>query len=119
MFPAHAPLPTASSLPFQPEAGSHTSILISESLDGVRVAATRQNGGSAAKGFPPRPPRGFGGVNCPAPTVCASVTTTCGPPPLCRAPARLAEAEGEGEGGENVDKLSHVAPIAGAANSTN
>src|SRR5438874_6775710 len=99
MFPAHAPLPTASSLPFQPEAGSQTSILISESLEGVSVAATRQNGGSAAKGFPPRPPRGFGGANCPAPTVCASVTATCG----C----------------ENVDKLSQVAPIAGAANSTN
>src|SRR2546427_5095249 len=99
MLPAHAPLPTASSLPFQPDEGSQTSILMSESLDGVSVAATRQNDGSAANGFAPRPPRGFGGVNCPAPTVCASVIATCGP--------------------ENVDRLSQVAPIAGAATRTN
>src|SRR5882724_1014558 len=100
MLPAHAPLPTASNLPFHPppppaNVGSQISILMSESLEGVSVAATRQNGGSAAKGFPPRPPRGFGGLNCPAPTVWASVTATC----AC----------------EKVDKLSQVAPIAGAA----
>ena len=32
---------------FQPEAGIHTSILISESLDGLRVTATRQNAGKS------------------------------------------------------------------------
>src|SRR5438552_7224197 len=99
MLPAHAPLPTASSLPFHPDTGSHTSILMSESLDGVRVAATRQNEGNAANGLAPRPPRGFGGMNCPGPTVCASVTATCG----C----------------DTVDRLSQVAPIAGAATRTN
>jgi hypothetical protein len=31
--------------------GSHTSILMSESLDGVNVAATLQNAGSAAYGL--------------------------------------------------------------------
>src|SRR6476646_2945540 len=95
MLPAHAPLPTACSLPFQPEAGIQTSILMSESLDGVSVAATRQKGGRAVNGVPPRPARPFGAVNWPAPTVCASVTDTWG----C----------------ENVDRLSHVAPIAGVA----
>src|SRR6476659_4934794 len=96
MLPAHAPLPTASSFPFQPDTGSQTSILMSESDEGVSVAATRQNGGSCANGLPPPlPPRGFGAVNCPAATVCASVTATCG----C----------------ENADRLSHVADHAGAA----
>src|SRR6185503_8833701 len=37
------PLPTAWNLPFQPETGIQTSILMSESDEGVRVAATRQN----------------------------------------------------------------------------
>src|SRR5665213_3067151 len=107
MLPAHAPLPTACSLPFHPEpaapepcaeAGSHTSILSSESFDGVSVAATRQNAGSFANGFTTtRPPRAGGAGNCPAATVCASVTATCG--------------------SENVDRLSHVAPIAEAATS--
>src|SRR5215831_12384448 len=103
MLPAHAPLPTACSLPFQrvpvsgpaevpSHAGSQTSILISESDVGVNVAAIRQNGGRFANAFAPRPPRP-GGVNCPAPTVCASVTAACG----C----------------ENVERLSHVAPSAG------
>src|SRR5882757_5505991 len=96
MLPAHAPLPTACSLPFHACAGSHTSILMSESLDGVSVAATRQNAGRLANGFTAaRPPRAGGAGNCPAATVCASVTAACGP--------------------ENVDRLSHVAPIAGAA----
>ena len=81
MVPAHAPLPTDWSLPFQFAAGSQTSILISESLAGDSVAATRQNAGSAENGFaPPRPPpaRPAGGANCPAPTDCASVTPVFG-----------------------------------------
>src|SRR4051794_29736860 len=74
IVPAHPPLPTAWNLPFQPDAGSHTSILISESGDGVSVAATRQNPGSAfiASLCVPRPAPGV--VNAPAATVCASVT---------------------------------------------
>src|SRR6266566_2767458 len=46
--PLNAPLPTAWNLPFQPDAGNQTSILMSESLLGVIVADTRQNDGSAA-----------------------------------------------------------------------
>src|SRR5262245_47602406 len=108
MLPAHAPLPTACNLPFHPEpaapkpsaeAGNQTSTLISESLDGVSVAATRQNAGKVANALLPRPARPFGIVNCPAPTVCASVTVTCG----C----------------ENVERRSHGAPIAGVATRTN
>lgn len=47
MVPAQPPLPTAWNFRFQPADGSQTSILMSESLDGVRVAATRQNSGRA------------------------------------------------------------------------
>src|SRR5712691_5892200 len=85
MTPAHPPLPTAWNFPFQPDAGIQTSILMSESLDGFSVAATRQKGGRPAKG--PRPGAGprprasgaverpgpAGGVNCPAATSCAIV----------------------------------------------
>jgi len=47
MAPLNAPLPTASNFRFQLAAGIQTSILISESGTGERVAATRQNSGSA------------------------------------------------------------------------
>src|SRR5689334_3206149 len=46
MLPAQPPLPTAWNLPFHPAAGSQTSILISESEEGVSVAATRQKAGN-------------------------------------------------------------------------
>src|SRR3989442_6334182 len=75
MFPVQPPFPLASNLPFQPEAGSQTSILISESVDGRNVAATRQNSGrsrSTAAG-PPAPRAPAGGVKAPAAMVCASV----------------------------------------------
>src|SRR6266404_8219245 len=47
MAPDHPPLPLAWNLPFQAAsvAGIHTSILISESLDGRNVAATRHDAG--------------------------------------------------------------------------
>src|SRR5205807_1800901 len=45
MTPAQPPLPTAWNFPFHPTAGSQTSILMSESDDGVSVAATRQKAG--------------------------------------------------------------------------
>src|SRR4026207_1391424 len=46
MVPAHPPLPTAWNLPFHATAGSQTSILMSESEEGVSVAATRQKAGN-------------------------------------------------------------------------
>src|SRR5205823_4609390 len=46
MVPAQPPLPTAWNLPFHAWAGSQTSILMSESDEGVSVAATRQKVGS-------------------------------------------------------------------------
>src|ERR1051326_3137212 len=56
MAPLQPPLPTAMNFPFQPVAGIHTSILMSESLLGTRVALTRQNAGRSRMG--PRPPGG-------------------------------------------------------------
>lgn len=46
MDPAQPPFPTPSNFPFQPERGSHTSMRISESDEGVSFAVTRQNAGS-------------------------------------------------------------------------
>src|SRR5687767_6220991 len=91
MLPANAPLPTTCSFPFHPLAGSQTSALMSDCGVGFSVTATRQNAGSAAKGFgggvagalaaafgapprPPAPPPRAGWVNPPGATVCASVT---------------------------------------------
>src|ERR1700722_12623206 len=83
MIPAQPPLPTAWNLPFHPDAGSHTSILISESLDGVSVAATRQNAGNrpntaSAGARPASMPPAPGGVKAPGVTLSASVIFTCG-----------------------------------------
>src|ERR1700749_1991437 len=52
MTPAHAPLPTDCSRPFQPDAGIQTSMWMSESLDGFNVAVTRQNAGRCLYGSP-------------------------------------------------------------------
>src|SRR2546428_703140 len=76
--PAMTPLPTCSNFPFQPESGIQISALMSESVDGLIVAATRQNAGRSAKacaapGPPPRPAGAAGGTNCPAATGCADV----------------------------------------------
>src|ERR1700736_4399989 len=70
-------------LPFQPDTGSQTSTLMSESLDGFNVAATRQNAGSALKAFAiageaAAPPAGVGGLNAPASIVCATVIVVFG-----------------------------------------
>jgi hypothetical protein len=46
------PLPVPAYLPFQPENGIHTSILMSESEVGVKVAAIRQNAGRLVKTSP-------------------------------------------------------------------
>src|SRR6185503_12019525 len=116
IVPAHPPLPTAWNLPFHdPLSGSQTSILMSESVEGVSAAATLQNAGSAEYGLgwlaprpapraPPRaPPRpaapsrpgtagAAGGVNAPAATICAEVTCA-----FCRG---------------RTARLSHVAALA-------
>src|SRR5688572_29968038 len=91
MMPAQPPLPTAWYLPFHPSDGSHTSTLMSESDDGVSVAATRQWAGSISggtAGAPPRPPAGAaagggapprpGCTNGPAATASALVIVTFG-----------------------------------------
>src|SRR5262245_59096229 len=89
MFPAQPPLPTAWNFPFHPWAGSQTSILMSESDDGVSVAATRQKAGrrlnccTAAGPIPGR-------VKRPAGTIWAKVI--------------------EVSGSTRDDKLSHDAP---------
>ena len=72
MVPAQPPLPTAWNLPFQPANGIHTSILMSESVDGLIVAATRQNAGRGVNVV--TGPAALGGLNAPAPTRCAAVT---------------------------------------------
>src|SRR6478672_3798806 len=76
MDPANPPFPTPRYLPFQPASGSHTSILISESLPGLIVAATRQNAGrfftEAGGTLAP------GGINAPAATGCADVMVVSG-----------------------------------------
>src|SRR5437870_12788863 len=78
MFPFQPPFPTASNFPFQFDAGSQTSILISDSLDGFNVAAIRQNAGRSLNCAPaPRPPPPAG-ANPPAATVCARVTVVSG-----------------------------------------
>src|SRR5580658_8440916 len=77
MEPAHAPLPTAWYFLFQPEVGSQTSSLISESLEGFMVAVIRQNSGRALYAeLSPRPPAG--GAKRPAPTVWAEVIVVSG-----------------------------------------
>ena len=75
MVPAQAPLPTDCRFPFHPVSGSQTSILISESLTGVRVAATRQNAGRFWNdgGLLAFRACGTGGVKAPAATASAVV----------------------------------------------
>src|SRR4029077_14585282 len=92
MAPFHAPLPTAWYFEFQFSAGSQTSILMSESLDGLAVSATRQNAGRSANALPPRPARPPGCVNAPAATTWTEST--------------VASAS------ESDFRLSHVAPYA-------
>src|SRR5271166_4248131 len=99
MTPAHPPLPTAWNFPFHPEAGNQTSILISESSVGFRVAAMRQNAGrslnlTAGAGLPPKALSG--GMNSPAATGCARVIV-------------VFDIASDA-------KLSHVAPHIGAVN---
>src|SRR5262245_3970518 len=76
MFPAQPPLPTAWNFPFQASAGSQTSILMSESDEGVSVAATRQKAGSCLNCDTGEPVPGR--VNSPAGTIWAKVSEVFG-----------------------------------------
>src|SRR6516165_7138292 len=79
MLPAQPPLPTAWYLPLQPDAGSHISVLISESELGVSVAVTRQNAGRFANGFTaPFRTAPAGGTKASAATICAESILACG-----------------------------------------
>src|ERR1041384_4402419 len=74
MEPAHAPLPTCWNLPFQLLSGSHSSLLMSESDEGVSINCTRQNAGRRVIGFGASLPAAAGGVNCPPATAVAAMT---------------------------------------------
>src|SRR5690349_9615815 len=76
---------------------------MSESLDGLSVAATRQNGGTLLK---PSAPFEAGGVNAPAATVCAAVIAASG----TRSDERLSHAAGAA----NAARAASVATIAAA-----
>src|SRR2546426_7688911 len=78
MEPANPPLPTPWNLPFQPDAGSHTSSLIPESLDAFSTSETRQNAVVTSIG------RLSGGVNEPAATDCAPEMAALGNATLAR-----------------------------------
>src|ERR1051326_980290 len=79
MFPVHPPFPLASNLLFQPAAGIHTSILMSESGVGLSVAATRQNAGRSENLAAACMPCALAGAtNAPACTACATVTVPSG-----------------------------------------
>src|SRR5262249_24339142 len=95
--PPRPPLPVPRSFPFQLEAtGIHNSILILESLEGFNVAWTRQKPGRSLNCCP-RAPAGAaagaatgGGVNAPAPTLCARVIVVFGIGNLARSSQRVA-----------------------------
>jgi len=78
--PPMPPVPFPWKLPFQPVTGIHTSILMSDSLVGFRVAVTRQKAGRFLNGAAasPRPPVPAGGVKAPAATVAADVIVVFG-----------------------------------------
>src|SRR4051794_25092945 len=85
MTPAHAPLPTDCSLPFQDAwppasrpAGNQTSIRMSESGVGLSVAVTRQKAGRFVIARPGAPPDVSGGVNVPREMSSARVIVVCG-----------------------------------------
>src|SRR5213083_559764 len=91
MEPANPPLPTPWNLPFQPDAGSHTSSLISESLDGFSTSETRQNAAVTSIG------RLSGGVNEPAATDCALEMAALGNATLARSSQDVAAKAGKAE----------------------
>src|SRR5262245_24369343 len=96
MAPAKPPFPGTTNLPFhEGAAGIHSSILMSESLEGLSVAVTRQNAGRPANWVGPRRRPVGGGTYAPAATVSAAVIV-------------VLESESD-------RRLSHVAAPAGDA----
>src|SRR5690348_2610464 len=71
MTPWKPPPPVPRKRPFQLFSGSHTSILICESMVGASVAVTRQNGGRPVIGAEP------GGVKVPPVMSVAEVMVVC------------------------------------------
>src|SRR5262249_746168 len=107
MLPFQPPLPTASNFLFQLDAGNHTSILISESVVGLTVAATWQNAGKSPNCAPPRPPPARPpppGENAPAATDCAIVMVVSG----SFRPARL--SHGAADRGTTVSNTTNNTP---------
>src|SRR5689334_13748671 len=86
--PAKPPLPAVAKRPFQPDAGSQTSNWMSESAEGLIDPVTLQKAGTSTGGP-------CGRASGPAATACA----------LAMVVARRA----------SLDRLSQVAPVAGAA----
>src|SRR5438552_2526143 len=102
MNPAQPPFPLPTNLPFQPEAGIQTSILISESALGFNVTATRQNAGKSLYGGRPSIwaddiGTGLAGVNAPAATDCAKVIVASGRESEARLSHETAAAAGPAE----------------------
>src|SRR5215510_3384986 len=108
MFPFQPPLPTASNFPFQLDAGNHTSILISESLVGLIVAAIWQNAGKSVNcAPPPRPPP----ARPPPPAEKAPAATDCAIVMVVSAsfsPARL--SHGAADSGTTLSKKTNNTP---------
>src|SRR6266545_4193662 len=77
MAPAQPPLPTPWNFPFHAGAGSQTSILMSESDEGISVAATRQKAGRRLNCCTAAGPIS-GSVNPPAGTIWARVIEVFG-----------------------------------------
>src|SRR4051812_20298898 len=96
MDPAKPPFPTPWNLPFQPEAGSHTSTWISESADGFKTIATRQNSTATWTGFSPT-------VTEPAATDCAIVMAVFG----SWSELMLAQVAADNEWGSNANDASN------------
>src|SRR5262249_29582129 len=100
--PLHGPpLPVPRNFPFQFAAtGIHSSILMSESLDGFSVAWIRQSAGRFANWLPPRalappwPPLPDGGVSAPGATFCASVIVVFRRDSLARSSQAVAACAG-------------------------
>ena len=89
MSPPRLLLPVPMYLPFQPEYGIHTSMLMFESEVGVKVAATRQNAGKLSKTGPP------GTANFPVRTNWAAVIAVSGSAKLPRLVHVAAAASGQ------------------------
>ena len=70
-------------MPFHPDAGIHSSNLMSESFVGLISAATRQNAGKLSSGRPGKLP-GLSGVNLPAASAFATVMVVLGSMSMAR-----------------------------------